>query len=139
MRKGFGIVTAIIIMMTIATLMSLMISLATTTVKQTTDVFLKQQAELMLRSTTEYALLAISGHDNNVNCVKSVTVNTAILTSRANIWYIGNSIPGCTQVLDNTIVTNDSNLTVVIDVFVKTNAGVTDEPIKLHRRTIQKP
>jgi len=139
MRKGFGIITAIIIMMTIATLMSFMIGLSSATVKQTTDVYLKQEAELMLRSTTEYALLAISGHDNNANCVKTVTINTTKFTASADIWYIGNSIPNCTHILDNTVVTSDSNYTAVLDVTVQTKAGIASEPIKLHRRTIQKP
>jgi len=139
MRRGFGIITALIIMMTIATLMSFMIGLSSSTVKQTGDIYLKQQAELMLRSATEYALLAISGHDNNINCVRNVTINSTNLTANVNIWYLGNGISGCTQVLDNTVVTTDSNLTAIIDVVVQSNPILSSEPIRLHRRTIQKP
>jgi len=139
MRRGFGIITAIIIMMTIATLMTFMIGLSSSTVKQTGDIYLKQQAELMLRSATEYALLAISGHNNNINCVKNITINSSNLTAKVNIWYLGNGISGCTQVLDNGVVTTDSNMTAIIDVVVESNPALSTEPIRLHRRTIQKP
>jgi len=139
MRRGFGIITAIIIMMTVAILMSLMIGLSTATVKQTGDLYIRQKAEFLLRSTTEFALLAISGHQNSVDCVKSVTVHDGHLTGKADIWYIGKGITGCTQVLDNNIYTDASNLTAIIDVTVESDLTVSSEPIRLHRRTIQKP
>jgi len=138
MRRGFGIITAIIIMMTVATLMSLMIGLSTSTVKQTSDIYLKQQAELLLRSSTEFALLAISGHNNNNDCVESINITYNSFTSNVNIWYIGNGIPTtCGHILDNSIQTDDSNYTAIIDVVVSNNSST--EPIRLHRRTIQKP
>ena len=137
-RKGFGLITAIIIMMVIAILMSLTMGLSSTTVKHTTDVYLKEQAKLLLRSSVEYALLAISGHDNSSDCVESVTINYPQFTSKVDIWYIGKGIPtGCGHVLDNSIMTDDSNYTAIMDVTVTTTAST--EPITLHRRTIQKP
>ena len=137
-RKGFGLITAIIIMMVIAILMSLTMGLSSTTVKHTTDVYLKEQAKLLLRSSVEYALLAISGHDNSGDCVESVTINYPQFTSNVDIWYMGRGIPaGCNKILANNIQTDDSNYTAIIDVTVTTNAST--EPITLHRRTIQKP
>jgi hypothetical protein len=138
MRKGFGIITAIIIMMTVATLMSLMIGLSTSTVKKTTDIYLKQQAEFLLRSSTEFALLAISGHNNSANCVENINITYNSFTAKVNIWYLGNGIPTtCSNILDNSVITSDSNYTAVIDVVVTNNQST--EPIRLHRRTIQKP
>ncbi len=145
MRKGFGLITAIIILMTVATLMALTISLSSSTVKSTTDIYLKEQAELLARSATEYALLAISGHDNTNNCVENI--NIAYPTSGPNytheanltIYYIGNSIPNCSNVINNSIFTSESNLTVIIDTVVRVNPALTSEPIRFHRRTIQKP
>ena len=56
------------------------------------------------------------------------------------INYIGNGLPaaGCTILGDNLLVTADSNVTVIIDTIV-TDHNVSTEPIRLHRRTIQKP
>ncbi len=145
MRRGFGLITAIIILMAVASLMALTISLSSSTVKNTTDIYLKEQAELLARSATEYALLAISGHDNSINCVQNINITYPTVppnhTHEANltIYYIGNAIPGCANVLDNAIATNDSNLTVLIDTTVTVNPSITTEPIRVHRRTLQKP
>ncbi len=149
MRRGFGLITAIVIMITVATLMTLMIGLSSTSVKVTLDLYLKEQAELLSRSATEYALLAISGHDNSVDCIQNINIAypQADPTHEANvtIWYIGRGLPAlCTNILPNganNIDTNESNLTVIIDTVVsvnQANTGIT-EPIRVHRRTIQKP
>ncbi len=147
MRKGFTLLTAIIIMITIATLMGLMISLSTTGVKSTTDIYLKEQANLLTRSATEYALLAISGHDNTQNCVEHIHIDypdATAPTHEANItiWYMGRNLPAaCHHILANDINRTESNLTAIVDVKVwvnRANTGIT-EPIVIHRRTIQKP
>lgn len=145
MRKGFGLITAIIILITVSTLMALMMSLSSTSVKVTMDLYLKEQAELIARSATEYALLAISGHDNSQNCIQNINMNypSSSPTHEANvtIWYIGSGITNCSNVLANDINTSESNLTVIIDTVVSVNQANTQitEPIRIHRRTIQKP
>ncbi len=139
MRKGFGIITAIIIMMTVATLMSLMIGLSSATTKETSDIYLKQQAELLLKSSTEFALMAVSGHNNNTDCVETVKINSGNFVSNVDIWYLGRGLPAsCGHILNNNVATDDSNLTVIVDVTVE-DTGLATEPIRLHRRTIQKP
>lgn len=146
MRRGFGLITAIVIMITVATLMTLMLGLSSTSVKTTLDIYLKEQAELLSRSATEYALLAISGHDNSVDCIENINIaypeTNPTHEANVTIWYIGNGIPAtCLNILANNIDTNESNLTVIIDTIVsvnQANTGIT-EPIRVHRRTIQKP
>ena len=145
MRKGFGIIVAIIIMMTIAFLMSMSIGLSTGTTKQTSDLYIKEQANLLIRSATEYALLAISGHNHNINCVKNITIYEPNETNpqyiaTVNIAYIANGAPSSCPLLSNDIVTKESNLTAIVDVTVEAQKilGIT-EPIRVHRRTIQKP
>ena len=143
-RRGFGLITAIVIMMTVAVLMSLMIGLSSSTVKQTSNLFIKEQARLYLRSATEFALLAISGHDNSVSCVEDVniTFDNNSYHASVDIWYMGRGISAsCSKIVDNTIQTDDSNYTVIMDVIVEANQtklGLS-EPIKLYRRTLQKP
>ena len=149
MRKGFGLITAIIILVVVSTLMSLMISLSSTSVKQTTDIFFKEQAELLARSAAEYGLLAISGHENNVSCIEHVNINypsNASPTHEMNLtmYYIYAGAPAdCNQTLPGAsdINTSESNITVMMDVRVavrQDTTGVT-EPIVIHRRTLQKP
>ncbi len=147
MRRGFGLITAIIIMVAVALLMSLMLTLTHASLKATTDVYLKEQAELLARSATEYTMLAISGHDNNNSCIEHVNIsypNAATPTHEANVsvYYFFNGAPAkCNHVLNNAIATDESNMTALIDVWVSVdmnNTGIT-EPIVIHRRTLQKP
>ena len=146
MRKGFSLITAIIIMMTVAFLMTMMISLSSMTSKTTVDLYLKEQAYLLARSATEYALLATSGHDNHQSCIEKVNIlypGTAHPTHEMNVTllYMGKDLVNCNKVLDNNLSTADSNLTAIIDVVVSvlnnSSTGIT-EPIRIHRRTIQK-
>ena len=140
MRKGFSLITAIIFLVLIATISALSIALSTQSVKQTSDIYLKSQAELLLRSGTEYALLAMSGHNYNNSCLNSInmTYNNQF-DINVSIMYIGKGLPAGCQTLDNNISTTDSNRTVIIDTIVSTEANIATEPIRLHRRTIQKP
>jgi len=140
MRKGFSLLTAIVFLVLIATISALSISLSTDSVKQTGDVLLKNQAELLLRSGTEYAILAMSGHDYSTNCLEKINATyNGIFDINISIMYIGNGLPcNASHILSNNISTSESNRTVVIDTVVTTN-NVTSEPIRLHRRSIQKP
>ncbi|MCF6173424.1 MAG: type II secretion system protein [Campylobacteraceae bacterium] len=142
MKKGFSLITAIIFLVLIATISALSLAFSTQSVKQTSDLFLKTQAELLLRSGTEYAMLKMSDHNYSASCLNQVnmTYNNQF-DINISIMYIGKDITGCPNknILDNNISTTDSNRTVILDTFVSTKTGITTEPIHLHRRTIQKP
>ena len=140
MRKGFSLITAIIFLVLVATMSVLALNLSIQSAKQTTDIFLKTQAELLAKSSTEYALLAMSGHDYSTNCLKSInSTYNDMFDINISIQYIGSGLPAsCTQ-LGTDISTPDSNRTVIIDTIVKSQVSVTQEPIRIHRRSIQKP
>jgi type II secretory pathway pseudopilin PulG len=147
MRQGFTLITAIIFMVLVASIAALSLSFSSFSTKQTTDLYLREQAELLLQSGTEFALLAISGHDINAtgNCINAInapypTAAAPLFDINITINYIGNSLPaaGCNILGDNLLVTTDSNVTVIIDTIVQDH-NVSTEPIRLHRRTIQKP
>ncbi len=140
MRKGFSLLTAILFLVLVATISVLALSLSTQSAKQTTDIFLKTQAEILAKSSTEYALLAISGHDYSIDCLENINATyNNMFDINISIQYIGNGLPtGCPQ-LGTNISTNDSNRTVIIDTIVSSQTSVTSEPIRLHKRTIQKP
>ena len=147
MREGFGLITAIIVLVIVSTLMALMMSLSSTSVKQTTDIFFKEQAALLARSAAEYGLLAISGHENNESCIEHINMrypNAITPTHEMNLtmYYLYKGAPTtCGQILASNINTSESNITVMMDVRVavrQDTTGVT-EPIVIHRRTLQKP
>ena len=131
-------------MMTVAVLMSLMMGLSSSTVKQTSNLFIKEQARLYLKSAAEFAILAVSGHNNRINCVDSIDINfdNGSYFGKVDLWYMGRMIPpSCKKIADNTIYTDESNYTIIMDVTVEANKSKfgLDEPIKLYRRTLQKP
>jgi len=136
-------ITAIVFMILVATLGALALSLSTATVKQTSDLYLREQAELLLQSSAEYTLLAISGHDFTSECLNNIHINypatNKLFDIDISINYLGSNLPaGCQRFTTNDIDTNESNLTVILDITVTDN-NLSTEPIRLHRRTIQKP
>ena len=147
MRKGFSMLTALLFMILVATLGALALSLSNLSSKQTSDLYLREQAELLAQSATEYALLAISGHDFTANCLNTITSTytdgtTTLFDINISLYYLGNGLPANCNTLTNTlnnIDTNDSNLTVILDTIVSSASGISSEPIRIHRRTIQKP
>ncbi len=147
MKKGFSLLTAIIFLLLIATISAISLSLSTQSVKLTSDLLLRSQAELLLRSGTEYALLAMSGYSdyNNSKCLKKVDMTyNDMFDINVSIMYIGRGIvcddaSPSHHILANDINTSDSNRTVIIDAYVRAKEGITSEPLCLHRRTIQKP
>ena len=142
MRKGFSLLTAIIFLVLVATISVLALTLSTQSAKQTTDIFLKSQAELLLKSGTEYAMLAMSGFDYNAtNCLNNLNMTyNGTHDINISIRYIGNNLGVCNTVPGaNNIDTNESNRTVIIDTWVRTKDGIVSEPIVMHRRSIQKP
>ena len=149
MRRGFSMLTALIFMVLVATLGALALSLSTATVKQTSDLYLREQAELLVQSATEYALLAISGHAinttngclNTINATYPTDGTDKLFDINISLYYLGVGLPnGCRTIgTPANIYTNDSNVTVMIDTIVSSADGISLEPIRLHRRTIQKP
>jgi len=153
MRQGFTLITAIIFMVLVASIAALSLSFSSFSTKQTTDLYLREQAELLVQSGTEFALLAISGHQINAanGCLNAINSQypqagaNAIFDITITINYLGNGLLAASNnncnVLSDTVVTTGSNVTVIIDTIVETTPGnnISTEPIRLHRRTIQKP
>jgi len=146
MRDGFSMITAIIFIVLVATLGALALSLSTQTTKQTTDLYLYAQAELLAQSGTEYALLAFSGHEINTTngCLEQINAwypdTNPLFDINITLSYLGNDLPCNTSaIINNNIVTADSNLTLIVDTFVVSRTDAATEPIRIHRRTLQKP
>jgi hypothetical protein len=147
MRRGFGLITAIMFIVLVATIGALALSFSSQTSKLSTDTYLKVQAELLSYSVTEYALLAISAHDRAAtnNCVNRISGQDAqsVFDYTVTIRYLGTDgfpiAPSCNR-LGGDIATAESDVTVLIDTVVETTAlAGSTEPIRIHRRTLQKP
>ena len=142
--------TAIAFMLVMATILALMVMETSQTTKRGADVYFQEQAHMLAKSATEYALLAISGHDRiaNNDCVNQIRTSypavNPIYDINTTIRYIGFNNAGfganCNRYVGS-IRTPESNGTVIIDVYVELDAAATStsEALRFHRRTMQKP
>ena len=149
-RNGFAMIMAIFFMIVIATLLTYMLSTSTETAKRTTNTYVNEQAQLLAKSAVEYAILRVAGQNRTASgCITTFSTQYPDSTSpifdiRVDISYFGFGAVtgGCRNYLPvavDTIQTAESNGTMMIDVYVSDNAGLgLSEPIRYHRRTLQK-
>ncbi|QCD52913.1 hypothetical protein [Campylobacter sp. RM16192] len=145
MRSGFTIVMAIFFMVLVATLGAFALSLSTSTAKHTTDIFLREQAELLAQGAAEMAIEKILFDKNKLSATNCPGVDFLITkfpsdTSdklfeiKVDVVKIFGDINGC----GTAISTDASKGTVILDVTVTANQNITNTPVRFHRRTIQK-
>ncbi len=149
-RKAFSMITAIFVIVLMATVAMLIMSTSAKMVKTTTAQFQQEQAILLAKSYTEYAIMAVTANEHNsTNCLNNISGNYGGAdgyTVDVNISYIGdaaNLVGNCARELDNTVITPKSPLNVIIDVFVRYKefdhqAGSAAPDMTYHRRSLQK-
>ncbi len=152
-RRGIAMIMAIAVILILSTIMALTLQMTTQTTKQTTNDYLHEQAILLTRSATEYTLLRISDVNRSApsGCLTNLngTYNN-IYDINISWQYIGLS-DECTTAGDNYINVTDgdginddvdddnSRGSILLDVIVSVNdENVATEPIRYHRRTLQK-
>ena len=159
MRKAFSMITAIFVILIMATLAAFILNISSKAVSTTLFQYKKEQAVLYAKSYTELAILAATANDSNTTgqCAEEITgyVNgtpTEVDNGKGYkvetvISYIGNGV-ACTdpsRILTpgNTIVT-PNELQIIVDVYVHYKdpsvvAIAGDAPwITYHRCTLQK-
>ncbi len=144
-RDGFAMITAIFFMIIMATLLTYMLSSTAETAEKTTKAYLNEQAQLLAKSAVEYAILQVSSVDRTAaGCLKFVSAvypdNTnPLFNIQVDIAYHGFGT-GCTgNGTASSVTTSESNGTMLIDVYVEDDASLNlDEPVRYHRRTLQK-
>jgi len=166
-KKAFSMVTAIFVIVIMATVTSLIMNVTGKTVKATTQQYQKEQAGLLARSYTELAILYALHYDrNNTNyCLETINDHFGEASPNGyditiNIKYIGNDtlLDNCTQTIlangtvgtasaaTNTATWTDNSggfhntISLVIDTYIKYKDF--DDPsnrdVTFHRRTLQK-
>ena len=150
MRKAFSMVTAIIVIVLMATVAAFIVNLSGKMVKGTVVQFQREQAMLLAKSYTEYAIMAVTANEHNSsNCLNNIAGGAIsdgsggyIYNVDVNISYIGNNLDAsCARILNTSaIVTPKSPLNVIVDVFV--HYLDLDDPNNrrktYHRRSLQK-
>lgn len=154
MKKGFSLIMAIFFVMLIATLGMMSLSLSSKMVKQSGDVYLKEQAELYAMSATSLAVLDMQRTDYSNSCITEKKYDFGDgFVATVNIFYLDSDMPRCDN-NRNVKSSNSINKTfmdlkdingsaanyynvALIDVMVQNIDGI--EPVRFHRRTVQRP
>jgi len=157
-RKAFSMLIAIVVIVLMATVAMLIMSISGKTVRETTAQFQREQAALLAKSYTEYAIMAVTANDRNSTgsgsyCLSDIdgTIGSPDdgegYNIRIRIAYIGlasevNSCAG-TRIFSNTVNTTESPLNIIVDAYVEYKEP--DHPdssnapyITYHKRTLQK-
>ena len=154
-RKAFSLLTAIIVIVLMASVSAFVMSLSASMTRATTSQFQREQAMLYAKSYTEYAIMAVMANDRSAagQCLSDIDGTIGDPTNgmgyevNVRIAYISNSteVSNCagTRQLDTTVVTNTSPLTIMIDTYVKYKEPDHPDPtnakyITYHKRTLQK-
>lgn len=134
-RSAFALIAVIIMMIVIGSILGLSLSLTTQTSKNTTDIYLREQAELIAKSAVERAMLEVA----NNGCQNSFNTSHELFDINITMQYIGTSDfgSGCSMYINN-LTTPEQNGSILMDVVVSSKENVTTEPIRFFRRSIQK-
>jgi len=157
-RKAFSLITAIFVIVIMATVGAFIFSISGKIVKETTDQYQKEQAVLLAKSYTEYAIMAVMSNDRNTTGVCVDTINAVVgpagsstngegYNVRTRIGFIGKAdqIAVCdnTREFGSPAPTSDDELNIIVDVYVEYKDITQPDPsvspwITYHRRTLQK-
>lgn len=151
MREAFSMITAIFVMVIMASVGALVMSTSGKIVKTTTAQYQHEQAILYAKSYTEFAIMAVTAHDRNTsaNCVETINGSIGDPASgngyrvRTHIAYIGpaSQIGTCsaTRRLSTNVNGANTPLTIIIDAYVDyKDPDNTTQWRTVHRRTVQK-
>ena len=154
MRKGFGLIQALIVIVLVSGILMISMKYASVSIKQTGDLYVKESAELFMDSAVELALLSISGYERNAtsHCLSEVSIISSDRRFKADInitdYFLykdsNDSVycQGGSGYSVHEIKSDDSHGFVMLQITVETNATHpknANKKIKLTRRTLQRP
>lgn len=147
-RRAFGMMVAILVILLIGIVGAVVIKTSTLSIKTSNDRYLRYQAELLADSAIDYAVLQLQGYNVANDCLEHLDINVTAADGLSTMFVINNtyfySFKGASPVNCNTqnvLAQNTGrDTTVVIDTIVDLNdTTIATEPIRIYRRTVQKP
>ena len=147
MKKGFGIITALLILVLVSFLLMLVLKAAAIGVKHTEDTYIKTQTRLFMQSSIENAIMAIEGYERNSTsgCLKHINFTSSDGRFESNITvlryycYDMAKCPSCDIAVKVDSSKSQGN------VLLQTITQTTDSPrnggklVRLEKITLQKP
>ena len=146
MKKAFGIMTALFILILVSFLLMLVLKASSVGVKHVSDTYLKEQAELFMHTSIENAIMAVEGYkrDSSNKCLKHIYFTSSDGRFESNIsvlrYYCSDdSCNDCDNLVK--IDTDKSNGNIVLYTVVSTTDSPRngDKKLRFSKVTIQKP
>lgn len=131
MRRAFGMIQVIFFMLILSGMLTIAMKYATITTKQTTDLYVKEQAELFMTSAVELALLGISSHNGRLEEIKVISDDKRFIADiNITTYYI----------YGENLETEESNGMIDINIVVETNNThpKNSREVRLTRRSLQR-
>jgi len=147
MRRGFGLMQAIVIMLVVGGIMTLALRYARVGAVHTADSYTRERAELFLQSATEIAMLQISGQDRGDGCLDRVRVRSRegdfVADIRILRYYLleGSADLAACGSLGYPISTEESHGMVLMEAQVYSDpaSARVPHPVRILRRSLQRP
>ncbi len=146
-KKAFSLVTAIFVIVIMASITALIMNVTGKTVKATTQQYQDEQARLLARSYTELGIMYALYYDRTAtpDCLETITDTFKNYNIRVEFHYIGNtsSLNGCSRAISpwgGTATGFEKSLSLVLDTYISYSDpdDSLNRPITYHRRSIQK-
>ncbi len=150
-RKAFSMITAIIVIVLMATVAMLVMNMSGKLVKETTAQYQREQAILLANSYTEYAVLAVTANDRSTSCLSTINGTIDGYRARIEIAYIGTAAVigplGNTNICAKTrklgtvpAADSETPLTIIVDAYIDYDDldNTTGQKMTYHKRTVQK-
>lgn len=139
MKRGFSLIMAIVFIVVIITIGMLSFTLSNTSVKQTTEQYLSEQAEALAMSASEYAIYKIQDQNFSKDYLNEVNLTSGVLSAHVSIKYINTKSKTEDSKTDFTDKDNKIRA-VILTTIVESNPDIIkDQNIRYVRITTQKP
>jgi len=135
LKKSFAMLFAIAFIVVLGTIAMLMMDFSVTSLKETSDEYLRVEEKLKAKSATEYAVMALQARDfKNDGCINKIDINGTIFDVNITFHYF---LTECPQDCNCSVIsTQDSNGSVLINTYVSSKIM---PHIRYFRQTLQKP
>jgi len=149
LRKGIGLISALMILLLMATLIVAILKISFISVKHVSDTYMRERAELFMQSAIENAILAIEGYDRNISkCLKHITFRDEKKRFKADVdilrYYFYKNSDEAGYNCDNAVLidTDKSHGNVLLKVVVESNNSNPrnfGKHIRIQKITLQRP
>jgi len=159
-RDAFSMVTAIFVIVLMASVAAFIMNLSGKMVQETTAQYQREQSVLLAKSYTEYAIMAVTANEQNLStCLNNISgsygsdgAGNPLYNIDVNISYFGNGRTpangglnsNCSKILYNpTSTEHNISLSIMVDVFVHYTTidhpdGTSAPKVTYHKRSLQK-